>query len=31
MQRLIDCGVDGMLTNEPQRLQALLDDEPLRR
>lgn len=31
MQRLIDCGVDGILTNEPQRLQALLDDEPLRR
>lgn len=24
MQRLIDCGVDGLLTNFPRRLQALL-------
>ncbi|MBT4096261.1 MAG: hypothetical protein HOM68_16430 [Gemmatimonadetes bacterium] len=31
MQRLIDCGVDGILTNEPQRLKALLDNETLRR
>ena len=24
MQRLVDCGVDGILTNHPQRLQNLL-------
>ncbi len=27
MQRLLDCGVDGMLTNQPQRLQTLLENQ----
>lgn len=27
MRRLIDCGVDGILTNFPQRLQALMQNE----
>jgi hypothetical protein len=26
MARLLDCGVDGIITNHPARLHALLDE-----